>query len=381
MQSGGTNQATVQQSAGPGGNDVGKPGAPVTQVGNGNRFLETQSTGGGFSRGDNDIVAMAQSGDNNFVHSDYSNNAGSNRITSLLQSGNGNWVSIGRNASIGGVITTLNQIGSANSAQVGQTGSNNTVVLLQQLGDGNGGPFGSGGPQNPNGWGVSIGQDGNDNLINEASITGSNNNINTLGTLSPSAGAISITQHGNNNGRVMSVARIVGSNGNAIFVNEQGNYNNFSIIQGISTASTGNLATLNQLGSYNSAIATQYGSQNHLNIKQLSDSNSVVANFTGDSNGNGSLTGIAAALLPSNANLAEGTIYQDSTGSAYGNSVTYNVTGSSNLFAMAQIGGNNSIVGTVGSSGNQVAVLQKGLSNVTNFVQTGGNNNAISVSQ
>lgn len=376
-QSGTGNQTTVQQDAGPGGNNVGLSGAPVKQQGDNNKFSELQFTGGGFSRGDNDIIALKQLGDSNVFGSSYSNNAGGNRITNALQQGNLNWVSVGRNASVDGIISTLKIVGNSNSTKITQqSGSDNKVTLLQITGDGNEVAYGSGGPQNANQWAAAILQSGNSNLVTEASITGSNN----LGSGSAS-GPLKITQNGNSNGQSFSIARIRGSVGNYIVVNEQGNYNNFSVLQGLSTSSTGNHATVNQIGNSNKATATQFGSLNQLVIQQNADNNIAVANFTGDSNGNGSLTGIAAALLPSNANLVEGTIYQDSTGSLIGNTVTYNVNGDGNLFAMAQIGGNNKITGTVSSDNNQAAILQTGNGNVTNFTQSGGNNNAISVSQ
>jgi hypothetical protein len=375
-QSGTGNQSTVQQNAGPGGNDVGLSGAPVRQQGDNNKFNELQFTGGGFSNGDNDIIALKQLGDSNVFGSSYSNNAGGNRIVDALQQGNLNWVSVGRNASMNGIVSGLKIVGNSNSAQITQqSGSGNTVTLLQITGDSNEVAYGSGGPQNANQWAAAILQSGNSNLVTEASITGSSN------TGNGSVGPLKITQNGNNNGQSFSVARIRGSVGNYIIVNEQGNSNNFSVLQGVNTASTGNHATVNQIGNSNQATATQFGSLNQLVIQQNADNNIAVANFTGDSNGNGSLTGIAAALLPSNANLVEGTIYQDSTGSLTGNTVTYNVNGDGNLFAMAQIGGSNTITGTVSSDNNQAAILQTGNGNVTNFTQSGGNNNAISVSQ
>jgi hypothetical protein len=302
--------------------------------------------------------------------------AGGDRINSFLQLGNTNWASVGRNGASAATVGTFNQIGDSNSARITQTGSGDTVTLLQQVGSNNGGPFGSGGPQNPDQWGTTIIQNGNNNLISESSIVGSNNNKNTT-----TAPVSYISQVGNNNGINSSIARTYGSNGNFIHVTEQGDWNNFSVLQGLNTSSTGNQATVTQTGNSNAAYVTQYGDDNHVTVTQLGDANVATANFTGDRNGNGTLIGIAAALLTSNANLVEGTIYQDATG-ASGNTVTYNVSGNDNLFAMAQIGSGNAITGTVSSSnGNQVAVLQTGNNNQTTFSQSGGGNNAISVSQ
>jgi len=379
-QTGASNQATVQQNAGSGGNDVGKAGVPALQQGNGNRFSEIQETGGNFLGGDDDIVAMKQLGNNNVFGSSYSNQlAGGDRINSVLQNGDLNWASIGRNGASSATVGTFNQTGDSNSAQVTQqSGSGNTVTLLQQIGSKNGGPFGPFGPQNPNGWGTSILQSGNGNVVAESSIYGSNNNLNTT-----SAPASSVSQVGNYNGRTSSVARTRGSDGNFIHVTETGDWNNFSVLQGVNTSSTGNQATVSQTGSYNGGYVTQYGDDNLVTVAQLGDGNTATANFTGNRNGNGSFSVLGALHqppLPLNANLTQGTIYQDSTGLG-GNTVTYNVTGSDNLFAMAQIGGSNTITGKVTSGSNEVAVLQTGSSNVTNFVQQGGNANVISVSQ
>ncbi|WDR01348.1 hypothetical protein PSQ19_10970 [Devosia algicola] len=376
-QTGAGNQATVQQDAGSGGNDIANSGAHALQQGDNNRFSELQFTGGGFSGGDNDILAMKQVGDGNVFGSSYSNqHSGGDRINSFLQKGNLNWASIGRNGASSATVGTFNQTGSSNAAKiVQQSGASNTVTLLQQIGSNNGVAFGSGGPQNANQWATSILQSGSNNLVKESSIYGDNNKNN-----SP---VNSIVQIGDYNGRTNSVARTRGSVGNFIHVSETGNWNNFNVLQGINTSSTGNQVTLTQMGSYNSGSVTQFGNDNWLTATQIGDGNTATANFSGDRNGNGAFSlfnGLHQPVLPVNAYLVQGTIYQDSTGGA-GNSVTYNVTGSDNLFAMAQLGGSNSITGKVNSDSNEVAVLQTGNSNVTNFVQQGGSANAISVSQ
>lgn len=95
---------------------------------------------------------------------------------------------------------------------------------------------------------------------------------------------------------------------------------------------------------------------------------------------------VAGDLVGSTPVLTEGNIFQDSTGKSSGNLINYNVNGSSNLFAFAQIGGNNTIDGTVGtaivtSDGNQAAVLQEGSDNNATFFQTGSGGNYMSVSQ
>jgi hypothetical protein len=94
------------------------------------------------------------------------------------------------------------------------------------------------------------------------------------------------------------------------------------------------------------------------------------------------MTGIAGSLVSDNSSLlTQGTVLQDSNSALNGNTLTYTVNGSNNLFAFAQKGGGNSITGTVGSDSNQVAVLQVGNSNTTTFTQTAGPGNIIAVKQ
>jgi hypothetical protein len=391
QQTGTGNQADVHQSGSTtvvgSDNVIGTLASPANQNGTNNYLLYTNS---GYGAGiDNDIVKLLQTGTANWAEVHDQNTAAHTRINNILQNGTSNGLMVWR---AGDVYSTIDQVlmsGTNNKIWISQgfiwhnppgvtgpAGGHNTVSLASVNGDNN--AYASV-PGNPYAASIRIQQTGSPtvggsyNTVTEASIAGSNN---ASWLYSP----IDIYQEGSNNGQTSSIARLKGSVGNFIAIREVGNGNNFSVLQGINASSTGNHATVTQTGSFNSASATQYGDDNRLSVLQNGDFNDTVANFTGSRNGNGLMTGIAAALLPSNANLAVGTIYQDSTG-ASGNHVTYNVNGSDNLFAMAQVGGNNTIVGTVGSSGNQAAVLQTGNNNLTNFTQTGGNNNAISVSQ
>jgi hypothetical protein len=373
-QDGAGNVANVQQSAGPGGNNIGTATSPFRQQGDDNSFTETQATGGGFSRGDNDIVKGSQIGDNNRFSDYYSNNAGGNRINNFLQNGDNNVASVSRNASISGIVGTVSEVGDSNFLSIGQTGTGNEVTNATITGDHNGAST-----VNLSNWGTYITQSGSYNLITESSITGSNNNPTIFG---PGGPVNYINQTGDYNGRTASIARTKGSDGNGISITETGNWNNFNVQQGVSTQSTGNYATVSQTGSYNNATATQFGDFNLLHVNQLGDSNTSTTRFTGDSNGSGTMSGVANALLQGgNPNLVQGQVYQDSTGSVYGNNVSYTVNGNSNLFAFAQVGGGNSITGTVGSDGNQAAVLQVGNFNTASFTQTGGVGNNIAVHQ
>jgi hypothetical protein len=368
-------------------NDIGTSANPAVQNGTGNYLLYSNS---GYGAGiDNDIIGLLQIGTTNWAEVHDQNTAAHTRINTIYQNGTSNGLMVWRAGDAYSLIDQVLMAGTNNKIWISQgsiwhnppgvsgpAGDHNTVSLASVNGNNN--AYAST-PGNPYAASIRIQQTGSAtvggsyNKVTEASITGSNN---ASWLYSP----IDIYQEGSYNGQVSSVARLYGSVGNFIAIREIGNGNNFSVLQGINSSSTGNNATVTQTGNYNSAAATQFGDDNRLTVLQNGDSNDAVANFTGSRNGNGLMTGIAFALLSENTNLAVGTIYQNSTG-ASGNHVTYNVNGSDNLFAMAQIGGNNTIVGTVQSNGNQAAVLQTGNNNLTNFIQTGGNNNAISVNQ
>ena len=325
-QSGDGNTANVDQSNGPGGNDIGTPGDPVNQTGNNNSFnFSNAGCCNTNNRYNNDVNKAEQVGDNNWLNIHVWNLAHDNVVSDAQQLGNTNRLLIEQNGSNYGTVGTILQDGDVNSAYIGQGGSNNTVSNVEMVGSNNGysntmsmasGRFDS----------LRIRQGGSGNLVNHARIEGDNNKQIPSNGYAP---LLDIYQSGSNNGLTSSVATMLGSNGNGIKVTEIGDWNNFSVMQGTSTASTGNYATVTQTGSYNDATVTQFGSYNQLVVTQLDDGNSSTTNFTGDSNGVGTLTGVAGGLT--NVNLVEGSVYQNSTGAGSGNSLTYNVTGSNNL--------------------------------------------------
>ncbi|MGB3539441.1 MAG: hypothetical protein WBA42_14885 [Mesorhizobium sp.] len=395
-QDGAGNTAKVQQAAGSGGNDFGTAGAPALQQGNGNSIVETQSTGGGFSRGDNDTIVLRQVGNSNSYGSDYSNSAGGNRINSVIQNGNSNHISIGRNAATNSTVETVLQSGDATNTTTGSSNwlsisqsnlgalrDGNRVVLVQQLGSNNGA-----GSQNAVNGGTTLSQSGANNVIMEATINGDNNNPSIYNsTFGP---VLSISQKGTGNGYLSSIARMTGSNGNFIHVTETGDNNNFYVVQGIDRSSTQNRATVIQtgsdndasatsLGSYDTASITEIGNSNHVKISQSGgDTNTATANITGNFNGSATVSGIAGNLASANG-LVSGDILQVGAN----NTATYTVLSSdNNQFAYLQQGSGNTIDGTVtGTGSNQVAVVQVGAGNTTGFSQAGGGNNGISVSQ
>ncbi|WP_322865058.1 hypothetical protein U5922_001925 [Aquicoccus sp. G2-2] len=369
------------------GNDIGLSGAPVLQEGDGN-FLGYDNSGylGGT---DNDIVKLKQDGNENWFNARENKAASGNRINDVLQQGNTNQALVTRSGETGSIVHKIVMDGNSNVLVIdqgkgGTGGGSNTVTLAKIVGSGNGttnttadyrGAYpGVAGvlvvQKDSPGWqitGTAIG-----NMVQEASIEGDDNQSSGIW----GGNAVSVEQYGSYNGLTSSVARMIGSDGNKIAVVQTGDSNNFSVYQGTVTTDTGNVALVDQVGIGNDVTIDQNGSYN-----------STTANFTGDGNGVGPMTGVAKDLvdLDTGDELFQGNIFQDSSSAASGNTISYTVVGSDNLFAFAQIGAANTITGSVGtsgaSSGNQVAVLQNGSGNNSTFTQNGGGNNNLAVKQ
>lgn len=163
--------------------------------------------------------------------------------------------------------------------------------------------------------------------------------------------------------------------GNTVYLALQDGSGNVGNVE--QTGTSNMLTTLSQLGDANSATVTQTGSSN-LVVALTQDNtgsgalgNSATLNFTGDSNGVGSFSGLASSL---SLGVAEVSQLGDD------NLVSYTVDGNSNLFGFEQIGDGNSSVATVTGNDNQAAISQNGNNNDAPFTQLGDNNN-IAVSQ
>ena len=358
-----------------GGNDIGTAGDPVTQQGDGNEFYYDNGTSvSNHGVGDNDIIKAEQIGNSNYMRFHDQGGSDTNRSNDIQQVGDDNYADFVHNSADDSLTGIVLQQGDENFLRIQQeAGTGNQVLSARQIGSGNGASAVTSAH-----LGTYIYQRGSGNLITEATIKGSDNGgINNR--------ALYILQRGNNNGQGLSVADILGSNGNNISVEQIGDGNDFGVWQGTSTASTGNDAKVTQDGDSNYAYVTQFGDGNEIIVDQDGNGNSATANFNGSGNGVGSLSGDAGTLASAHSELTQGTIFQDSSSAISGNTVTYTVTGNNNLFAFAQIGAANTITGTVGSlgasNGNQVAVLQAGSSNVSSFSQNGGGSNNIAITQ
>lgn len=128
----------------------------------------------------------------------------------------------------------------------------------------------------------------------------------------------------------------------------------------------------------NSATAKIEGDFNRLQIEQDHfggvEGNMISVTIDGDFNGgplDTKFTG--AALLPG---LAPGSLVQR----GYGNSMSFDVSSSHNLFAAAQVGNNNTIMASITGTSNQASVMQTGNSNFVAFSQN-GIGNTVSVMQ
>lgn len=382
-QDGDDNVASIQQdiqgwSGDLGGNDFGTAATPALQRGDRNEMRYSNGTKvSNNGVGDNDVLEAKQVGDDNRMYFKDFGGSNGNDVNKAVQRGDDNYARVTRNAADDGTVETIRQKGDSNFLVIYQrAGTGNSVGTVRQIGSNNGKSS-----VTTAHLGTYIYQhDGDNNRVDVASIVGSNNgNFNNR--------AMYIEQRGSNNGQTSSTAKMFGSN-NDINVVQTGGWNNFRVVQGNSLVpGSGNTADLAQTGDDHDATIRQDGNGNYLTATQIGVSNTLTASFTGDGNGVGTMTGVAKALVDSDMgdDLFQGNIFQDSTGEASGNTITYNVNGSNNLFAFAQIGAANTITGDVGTSGasngNQVAVLQTGSGNGTSFTQNGGGNNNLAVSQ
>lgn len=128
----------------------------------------------------------------------------------------------------------------------------------------------------------------------------------------------------------------------------------------------------------NSAVLDVIGYGNRLEIQQNVTSsplgNSIQVQIHGNLNGGPSGSSFTGAALRSG--LTPGSLVQN----GFGNSMSFNVSGSNNLFAAAQYGNSNMITASIAGSGNQSSVVQNGNGNFAGFSQTGFDN-TVSITQ
>jgi hypothetical protein len=152
-----------------------------------------------------------------------------------------------------------------------------------------------------------------------------------------------------------------------------------ALLAAFPAAAENSLVILSDPNPLNATELTVAGSGNSLSILQEAPLNAAAANsirvsLSGDRNGGPAGSSFTRAALSSG--LMPGTLTQR----GQGNSVSLDVIGSSNLFAMLQQGDHNTIVGSISGIGNQAAVQQFGGNNFASFSQTGMGNN-VSITQ
>lgn len=162
------------------------------------------------------------------------------------------------------------------------------------------------------------------------------------------------------------------------------NIKGVSIALLVSLAATGPAFSFNEMILRNPddlaslAVVEITGSYNRLVIDQVSTGEGVVnsVNVTIEGDRNGGPAGAAFGGVAVRNGLMPGEITQR----GLGNSVDFDVRGSDNLFAVAQIGNDNAVWASIVGYGNQSSVYQTGNGNFASLSQN-GIGNIISVSQ
>jgi hypothetical protein len=156
-----------------------------------------------------------------------------------------------------------------------------------------------------------------------------------------------------------------------------------SVIAAVALASSAALARNNPLyidsnDALNSVAISFDGDGNSLRIEQdfggTGGGNKVIGAITGDRNG---LVGSSfSAPLSLVTGLVPGKISQ----SGHDNTISVQVAGNQNLFAMSQTGSFNTLTASMIGNNNQAAILQMGTGNYASFSQN-GNGNMLSIVQ
>ena len=320
----------------------------VTQTGNGNTAgAHLQYNGDGLDHTETaaGYNYMSQHGSNNTLTIVQTENGNSVGIDGhVLQTGNYNSADITQHggASAGGRVNLIEQTDATGTA----TALTNDLMIFQEgAADG------------------AYGSPGSSDYHYAYETIGTVIQTNTGGA----ANTLSLTQSGG----IHNAANVITS------ISQTGTDNAGTVTQ---TGRRNRLTSMIQSGAGNTAYVMQTGTANEVDlVEQTGGTNYAWLEFNGASNGVGSLSGYAGGL-----GLGQGDVQQWNNGVSL-NSVTYIVSGDSNLFAFQQDGTGNSIDGTVGgasaSSSNQVAVLQASSGNTANFSQTGAGSNNLAISQ
>ena len=355
---GDANTASLTQSGG--GSDEGNIFANLSQIGDGNSFKGSQigtlnrigelppsdglsPTGGVFQEGSANVIAFAQTGDQNTI--EYVEQYGrANRLTfavegdrnvaALIYQNNENWGEAGVGNRISAAVSGSDN-GGGGSGWVGELIATPTLTVpgvaqgvLSQIGDANG--------------------------IDLTIIEGldSRYGISQVGTGNQALVAFASDVPGTNGAR----------NESALFQVGDDNY------------------LAHTVGGHDSIAAIRVeGNRNNLRLTQTGGSNLTHAVLIGnDNNAPGFLlSGDAGTLVASlGDDLSAGDIRQTGTGSAESdqNGITIGLTGNGNGFAFFQDGEQNTANATISGSFNSLAVAQSQVGNVAEVAQSGLSN-------
>ncbi len=290
---------------------------------------------------------------------------GANNYAHASQSGIGNAATITQGPG------SENEIGSAVLA-ARQNGNENVLTLTQSGDDNDIGTSGSGLEQISYRNTASILQSSNGNGVRQLTQTG---NGAGFGPATFRRNVLAIEQKDGDANVVSAVAQT--HNHHAF-----GAANTATLIQSgtgnvIGTAS-GTAPGLIQSGDGQSAVVTQTGTSNRIAlVRQSGARNTMTVSLNGDGNGT---SGFAATGDISGAwgGLAQGTIVQDNDHfGAYlfdGNTLSLDISGTDNSYAIAQFGSANTVLAGVTGSANQIGILQGGGGNDANLTLTGARN-------
>jgi hypothetical protein len=289
----------------------------------------------------------------------YIEQAGDNSTITMTQDGSGNRVKgILLNGSAGGTTDPAKLTGNAQTINIGQVGSNNTLAL---------------GINSTQGGSVTGYSNIGVNLNYQ--VTGSNNtgyiNINNNGVGTSSGNVIGITQDGG----ATATLNMTGTS-NQLTVNTAGGSGNIftGTINADETVATvnqtgggGNETTLNMTGNKGSISLTSVGASNITSVTQ-SAYGSTGAQVIIDITGSGNTTTVtqtdgfdhyANIKLNSGSNNNTITLAQ-SGGSGTGHSATLELTGSTNTIGITQQGSVSNLINMkVSGNSNSYTVLQK----------------------
>ena len=380
----------------------------IAQIGDNNEFTAVQEVGGNVIGGvvqlavrptgalKNTLEITQQGGSGNEVSQVMqATSSDKQNYASITQTGSNNKIAAinqigvntaGATTAINSIIANISGTNNGTSALTGYAlSSGATTSELNQFGADNSITLNITGASNNNAFGVSqTNFGGGRNTLQALTITG---NDNQLGVSQDADGVA-----GNHN--QLTISSIIGD-GNNIGVSQLGS--NQGTID-LKTNSNNNQIGLSQTGTNLASVTIFSGDGNNFDLTQ-EDNNQLTINATGSSNLlKTSQSGSAAGT----DNTLNATIYGNSNNSAsfdvagvagatglvageliqtgYGNQVTINVGSSTtnsnnNAFALTQSGNSNEAVISISEGDyNQVALLQSGNGNYSNITQIGSSN-------